>query len=130
MDDMTKLAGDVPGILQEAAQVTRKLASANLDLVRERDEALHQLRVTKLAQKMQERGIDPHLSFEEKVAHLQQHEETKIAAFEAGLNLLVPGSRFSLGQLEEKVAGSEHGAPESSSASVNDFILNLGAYQR
>jgi hypothetical protein len=130
MDEMTKIAAAVPGVLHEAAEFTRKLASANLDLVRERDGALHQLRLMKLAQRMHERGIDPHLSFDEKVEHLGQHEATKIAAFEAGLSL-VGGGSLSLGQLEEKTAGETHGASTGlTQEGLNDFILNLGGFDR
>lgn len=130
MDEMTKFAGAVPGVLHEAAALTRKLASANLDLVRERDEAVHQLRLTKLAQRMHERGIDPHLSFDEKVAHLGNHEVTKIAALEMGLSL-VGGGLHSLGQLEEKTAGEAHGASTGlTQEGLNDFILNLGGFDR
>jgi hypothetical protein len=126
-DEMKKFAAtEVPVILKTAAEQVRKQASTILDLTRERDGLENELRAIKLAQRITERGIDDHLSFEQKVAKVKELDETKLAGLEAVIEAV--GGSFSLGRLEEEKVAAQAGG--SSQEALTDFILNGDALTR
>jgi hypothetical protein len=96
-DEYEKLASDVPGILGAAAQHLRVMAEQNVELQKRASAAEHELRLIKLAQRMESRGIEPNLSLEEKVATLLELNDDKLAATEAAVELSAGG--FNLGRL-------------------------------
>lgn len=134
MDDLTKLAQDVPGIVKEASDHMRKLAAQNVELAGERDAAVHELRLMKLARRMEQRGLESALSYEDKVASLRDVPSTKLATLESAVELAAGG--FRLGQLStdtNKTAseGAPHGelyrSGENGSDTLDDFILSQQA---
>lgn len=94
---MNKLAHQIPGILHASAEHLTKLASDNAALLDENEALRHELRVIKLAQRMTERGLDPALSLEDKVASLRDFGDTKLASLESAVELVAGG--FSLGSV-------------------------------
>lgn len=99
MSDTEKVAGQVPGIMQAAAQHMRKLSEYNVELVQERDALMHENRLMKIARRLEQRGLEPNLSFEEKVAKLEAVPSEKLAATEQAIELTAGG--FSLGHVGE-----------------------------
>ncbi len=112
--DLTKIASDAPAVLLEGAKLTRKLAQDNIDLQERNDALQHELTLHKLAMRMQERGLDPELTLEEKVARLRGVEPTKLAGIEAAVEMS-PGG-FKLGSLrnEEELVSEQPGTQKSS----------------
>jgi hypothetical protein len=133
MSDMDKVAGQVPGIMHEAAQHMRKLAEENVSLVGERDALAHEVRLLKIARRMEQRGIEPNLSFEEKVAKLQEVPVEKLAATEQAIELTAGG--FKLGHVEqpqgEKRAsrGELYSSDESGGDELESFVSTMSAYE-
>lgn len=126
-EEMKKFAAtEVPGILKTAAEQVRKQASTILDLTRERDGLNHELRAFKLAHRITERGLDDHLSFEQKVAKVKDLDQEKLAGLEAIIEGV--GGNFSLGHIEEEKTASEEG--ENSAEALTQFILNGNALTR
>lgn len=125
MADMNKLASQIPGVLQEASQHMRKIANANADLVRENEELRHELRLTKLARRMEERGLEPSLDYEAKLASLQDIDVSRLDALEQAVELAAGG--FTLGRLDAgdgdtKVAGGTR------HDDLDTFVLSHQAY--
>lgn len=126
MSDMKKLASQVPAVLAEASATLRKTASRLLD-VEQRNEALqNELRVMKLANRMEERGLDPNLDLEKKIAHLQKVDPSKLDALEQAVELSAGG--FKLGSLEEANDNVEGVHTDQGSAAhhedLDNFILS------
>lgn len=132
MSDMDKVAGQVPGIMQEAAQHMRKLASQNAELVQERDALEHENRLMKIARRMEIRGLESGLSFEEKVAKLQDVPAEKLAATEQAIELAAGG--FRLGTIDpsqgsgEKRAGGELYKKSEAGDDLENFVSGMSAY--
>jgi hypothetical protein len=99
MTNLTKIAADAPAILHEAAREMRKLAEDNVELSQKCDGLERELRIHKLAMRMDERGLEAGLSTSEKIASLSQLPAEKIAAIEAAVEM-VPGG-FKLASLRE-----------------------------
>lgn len=132
-DDMEKVAGQVPGIMHEAAQHMRKLAEHNVELVQERDALLHENRLMKIARRMEQRGLEPNLSFEEKVAKLQEVPSEKLAATEQAIELTAGG--FRLGHIEQPQVGEKRASrgelytsDESGGDELESFVTQMSAY--
>lgn len=133
MSDMTKVAGQVPGIMHEAAQHMRKLAEHNTELLQERDALAHENRLMKLARRMEQRGLEPSLSFEEKVAKLHDVPSEKLAATEQAIELTAGG--FRLGHVDQSQGGEKRASrgelytsdPESGDE-LEGFVMTQGAY--
>lgn len=96
--DIEKIASEVPSVMLEAAQHMRKLAEDNTELVQERNALQHELQATKLALRMEERGLEPNLTLAQKIAKLSVLPGTKLAATEQAVELAAGG--FSLGHVE------------------------------
>jgi len=99
MNKMQKLAHQVPAVLAEASATLRKTASRLVEVENENDALKHQLRVEKLARRMEQRGLDPNLDFDQKIAHLQEVDKTKLDTLEQAVELSAGG--FKLGSLED-----------------------------
>lgn len=100
----TNLASDVPGVLKIASGHMRKLASTNVELRAENTKLASELRVTKIARRMELRGIQPNLSFEEKVAGLSKFDEVKLASVEDAIELVSGGTPI-LGTVQPSESG-------------------------
>lgn len=126
---MKKLASQVPAVLAETGRHMSKLASRNVELEQENSALRHELRLHKLAHRMEERGLEQSLSFEEKVAHLQSVPTGKLDALEQAVELTHGG--FKLGSLQEPdtnpndngVAHMELGSAAHEKA-LDDFIMS------
>lgn len=124
MPDIKKIASQVPAVLQESAQHMRKLSEDNANLVQENDELRHELRLVKLARRMEERGLEPSLDFDEKVATLRGFDRSKLASFEQAVEITAGG--FALGRLEhpdDKTASDSGGGDP-----LENFVLSHQAY--
>jgi hypothetical protein len=99
MTDISKLAGDVPGILAASAQHLRKLAGQNVELLERATAAEHELRLMKIARRMEQRGLEPNLSLEEKVASLHDVDPSKLDSIEHAVELTAGG--FTLGRISQ-----------------------------
>lgn len=106
MNTLTKIAHDAPAMLLEGARLTRKLAQDNADLVNENDALVHELAVHKLAMRMQERGLEPALSLNEKVAMLSNVEPAKFAAIEAAVEMSAGGFKLATLRVEEELTSA------------------------
>ena len=106
-----KLAADLPAVLTEAANHMEAMSRNQVALEKRASDAEHELRVMKLARRMEERGVHSTLSFEEKVAELRGAHSEKLAAMENGLEFAARG--FNLGTAKE---------PEVSNGSSADQI--------
>ncbi len=120
----TKLASQIPGIVQNAAESLQKLAGDNLALLDENEALRHELRATKLAHRMEERGFEPTLSHAEKVAALAALDSTKIATMEGAVELAAGG--FSLGRMkeDEQLEAGPKKTASAAYAELDNFIMN------
>lgn len=114
--DLTKIASDAPAVLLEGARVTRKLAQDNMELVERADALEKELTIHKLAMRMQERGLEPALSIEEKIAMLRSVEPVKLAGIEAAVEMSAGG--FKLATLREEDFTPEQPAQTKSSGEL------------
>lgn len=134
-DQLMKIAADIPSVLTTSAQHLRKMASANAELLKRAEAAEHELRVMKLARRMEDRGLEPNLGYEEKVAGLRDLGPEKLASLEQAVELAAGG--VSLGTLDESpktaATGSTHkgelyGPNASGSDDLNDFVMSQQAF--
>lgn len=125
MNKLAEQAQKLPELLMAAQQQLTKMAHQNVELAKERDAAVHELRVVKMAQRMEERRIQPARSLEEKVAELRGLSPDKLAHVEHAIELTAGG--FTLGSLVE----SDDRPTEVSGGSSDplaEFVLNQAAY--
>jgi hypothetical protein len=115
MSNMDKLASQVPAVLAEASAHLRKTASRLVEVETENTALRHELRITKLAQRMEARGLEQTLNLGQKMAHLKEVDPTKLDALEHAVELSAGG--FKLGSLEEP----------SGDNSVEDVQSELGS---
>jgi hypothetical protein len=106
MSTLTKIAHDAPAMLLEGARVTRKLAQDNANLLTENDVLVHELAVHKLAMRMHERGLEPALSLNEKVAMLGNVDPNKFAAIEAAVEMSAGGFKLATLRVEEELTSA------------------------
>ena len=132
-DESSKIASQTPQLMQMAAQHMRKMAADNVDLLKENEALQHENRVMKIARRLEQRGLETSLSFEEKVAKLQDLPVEKLASFEAAVELAAGG--VSLGRVapqdgDEKRAsmGETYRTNSSGSDELEDFVMSQGAY--
>lgn len=125
-DKFTKLANDTPAILREAGAVMRKVAQANIVLEKKASDLERENRAMKLARRMEIRGVEDDLTFEEKVAKILELPETKLAAFEAGIEFAASGARLGAVQSAEdaKLAASGSMAGRISDQDFDNMILS------
>jgi hypothetical protein len=118
-----KLAADLPAVLQEAANhmelMSHKLASSEK---RASDMEL-ELRAMKLARRMEDRGVNQGLTFEQKVAELRGAGLDKLATVEQALEMATGG--FRLGAAVEAEVSPSVGAGADP---LGDFITSGNAY--
>lgn len=99
MDEMDKVAHEIPGIMQAASQQLVKLAEQNVELLNRANDSEHELRATKLARRMELRNIHPDLSFEDKIAQLMEMEPARLDTMEQAIELAAGG--VSLGKIAQ-----------------------------
>lgn len=121
--ELMKVAADAPGVILAAAQHMRKLANDNVALHSRAEAAEHQLSCMKLARRMEERGLEQDLDFDQKVAELIRTPVEKLAAIEQALEMYPGGFRLGAVDTEEKTA-SEAGV---GSRDALDTFINTGA---
>lgn len=131
MSDMNKVASQVPGVMGAAAQHLRKMASQNVELVKRAEVAETEVRAMKIARRMDQRGLEPNLSFEEKTAMLRDMEPKKLGSLEQAIELTAGG--FRLGKVEPQEekrasAGELYSAGEAGSDTLEDFVTTQKAY--
>jgi len=123
--ELRKVASDVPGVLLAAAEHLTKLANDNVALEQRAESAEHQVACYKLARRMEERGLQQELTFDEKVAALQQLPVAKIATMEQAVELSAGG--FSLGTVAEDSKTASPNGVENPEA-LESFINSGAAY--
>lgn len=137
MSTMDKLASQVPGIMQMASEHLQKMASTNVQLVQERDALEHENRVMKIARRMEVRGLEPNLSYEEKVAKLHEVPTEKLASLEQAVELAAGGVKLAHVATRDDAAGEKRAsvqrgelyhADEAGSDPLEDFIANQDAF--
>ena len=133
--DNEKVAAQVPVMMQTAAQHLRKMAADNVDLVKRADSAEREVRLYKLARRMEVRGIEPNLSFEDKVAKLGDIPEEKLARMEQAIELAAGGVRLgTVGSVQTDTDGKTAGRGElykgesDGSDTLDNFIESQGAF--
>lgn len=118
--EMAKVANQTPGILKAASDQLRSMAVELVDATREKEAAQHELSAMKIARRMEERGLEQGLSYQEKVAALYDSTPEKLAHIESAVELASGG--FSLGRLSE-----EEGAKVAASSDDLDAFILSGA---
>ncbi len=121
---LQKLAGDLSGVLTTASQHLVKLANAHAQLLALNAQQEHELKSYKLARRMEQRGVMPELSFEEKVAKLMETPVEKLATLDQAVELATTGFRLGSVPAEDKTASEE----AATSDVLNAFILSQAAY--
>lgn len=119
------IENDIPVTLSLAAKHMRKLASDNAALYDSNQRLAHELRLHKIAMRMEERSLDPGVPLQEKVAQLQEFPPNKLDSLEQAIELSAGG--FKLGSLQEADRPSE--GSNSSYAELTSFILSGEAYR-
>ena len=129
MSDMEKIAAQVPGIVTEARDHLRKMAHT---LVTEREKSAsleRELRLHKLARRMESRRIDDELDFEQKLSKLASIPTGRLDSFETALEMS-PGG-FKLGSLqdqEETSAGVEGLSSSEAQKNLDSWISSNAAF--
>lgn len=134
MDEkMTKVAGQIPGVLHEASQHMRKIAEENVTLVEENDALRRELTNMKLARRMEQRGLEPALSFDEKVAKVAEMPGEKLASLEGAIEMAAGG--FRLGTVQEQPQDGEKRAAkgelyhaQEGGDDLDGFVEAMSAY--
>jgi hypothetical protein len=120
MSNTEKVAYGVPEIMQAASQHLVKLAGQNVELSKRANGAEHELRVMKLARRMDLRGLHQNLSYEEKVAQLLEIPIEKLATMEQAVEMAAGGVR--LGKVAEASdTGSKLASDPSGSADPDEL---------
>lgn len=118
-------------MMKTAAENLRALSEENKTLKTERDEALTKVasfeldkRIERVAKKMEEKGLNPEMSMEEKVASLRQHE--KLEVLEEAVSLTAPQMKLAsvAGEGQVTVEGDDDG-----SSAANNFAANLASVE-
>lgn len=110
-------------IVRESATHMEKMASELASMSKRAGDAEHELQCMKLARRMEQRGIEAELDFEEKVAKLMPLNSTKLASMENAVEIAAGG--FRLGAPPEKVAAEEQG---SSRDELENWVSSNRAY--
>lgn len=127
---MSKPQDQIPSIIKTASAHMRKLAASNVQLAEENEKLAHELLVMKLARRMEQRELQPHLSLEEKIAGIAAIPTEKLASFEQAVELTAGG--FSFGTVDKttpstKTAGGElytRGAVDV----LDNFVMSQQAF--
>jgi hypothetical protein len=109
-------------MMKVAAHSIRLLSEENQRLREKVAQFEHRARVEKVASLMEEKGLQPELSFEEKVAVLSQKDNLDV--IEEAVNLSAP--QFKLASVDEGGRVTVEGGSEmDSSAAENNFAAAL-----
>lgn len=93
----TKLAAQIPGLLHESSELMSKLASDNEELLDENEALRHKVAVMELVDQMTERGLEPTLSRQEKIAALMPQSPAQIEKISNAIEFAAAG--ISLGRV-------------------------------
>lgn len=124
-DKLTKLAGDLQGVLHTSAEHMTKLANqvAELSAINQRQD--HELKAMKLARRLEERGLSPELTFDQKVAQLLTTPLEKLATMEQAVELASGGFRLGTTQSDDfQTSGSDGKVADP----LDAFISSQAAY--
>lgn len=134
-NSMMKIAAEAPAILHEAAREMRKLAEDNVELVQSNEDLAKELRIHKLAMRMDERGLEQGLTLPEKVASLANVSNEKLAAIEAAVEMAPGGFKLaSLRETSEELSSVSTQMPPGETASsahyarLDHFIASGAAH--
>ncbi len=122
-DDRIKLAEETQAILLDAAKTMETQSRELVKTAQQRDAALRELRIMKLAKLMEDRGIASELDFNAKVAELSRAENAKLATMEQAIELSAGGFRLgSTYDSAQDVSGPSSGDP------LEAYIMSGSAY--
>lgn len=121
--ELRKVAHDTSAVVQAAAAHMRKIANDNTALVRENTELSHELCCHKLARRMEERGLQSDLNYDEKVAVLLRTPTEKIANMEQAIELAAGGFTLGAATQVEKTSGHVDTRDD-----LDSFISSQAAY--
>lgn len=125
MSELSKLASSIPAIMAEAVPHMRKMAQTVLDQDEEIQGLKNELRLSKIARRMEERRVDSSLDFDQKIAKLKEIDISRLDAVEQAVEMSAGG--FKLGSLQETEAsnGVEGAVPGTQNHDLLDtFILS------
>lgn len=125
---MSKVSAAQAGqMMKLAAGSLRALSEENKSIKSERDEALQKVaaferekHVEKVAKAMHEKGLQPEMTLDEKIASLRQHE--KLEVLEQAVNMSAPQMKLASVTEEGKVTVEGDGDGD---AAANDFASSL-----
>lgn len=120
------LEKDVPQVLALSAQHMRKMAHDNTALTQKNAQLALELRLHKIAMRMEERNLDADVPLAEKVAKLRDIPEEKLGSFEQALELGVGG--YKLGSIESSELNESEGASSSAHQDLDAFIRSGAAF--
>lgn len=129
MENMEKIAAQVPVIVTEARDHLRKMAHSLVTEIEKSAALERELRLHKLARRMEARRIDDELDFDEKLAKLASIPNGRLDSFETALEMS-PGG-FKLGSLqdqEETSAGTEGLSSTEAQNQLDTWISSNAAY--
>lgn len=122
--ELKKVAADVPGVLLAASQHMEKMANDNVALVSENAELTHENKCMKLARRLEQRGLQQDMDYDQKVAALLRTPVEKIAHMEQAIELAAGGFRLGTTSEPEEKTSSATGAE---SRDALDSFINAGA---
>jgi len=120
------LQNDVPKVLALSAQHMRKMAYDNTALVQKNAELALELRLHKIAMRMEERKLDENVPLVEKVAKLREVPAEKLSSLEQAIELSVGG--FKLGSIERPELNESTNPGSSANYDLDSFIRSGAAY--
>jgi len=125
MSGLTKLAGDLQGVLHTSAEHMVKLANQNAELTAINQKLEHELKAMKLARRMESRGLSPELDYEQKVAQLLATPAEKLSTMEQAVELASGGFRLGTTQTDDfQSSGPDGKVPDP----LDTFISSQAAY--
>jgi hypothetical protein len=116
-----KIANEIPVMMQKSAQHLRQLATSNVELQTKVSSLARENKIMKLARRMEVRGLQPNLTFEEKVAQLSEVDDTKLATMEQAVEMAAGGVRLATVAVSDKTAGFDS-APSGGDDALESFI--------
>ncbi len=122
--EQSKIAGQIPGIMSEAAEHLRSLSQTNVKLAQANTKLAHEVRVLKLAKRMEDRGLENGLSVDEKVAKLMGLSAEKVANIENAVEMAAGG--FNLGTIRNDE--TEKSSSAGGSDDLENYITSESAF--
>lgn len=124
---LEKLAGDLQGVLRTSAHHLAKMANDNAALRAQNHAQDHELKAYKLARRMEQRGLEPGLDFDQKVAKLLETPFEKLATLEQAVELATSGFRLGQVQADDKTASGETSSGNTPDV-LDAYIASQSAY--